>query len=309
MKLTIGTRASSLAVAQTKILVQQLKDSNPGLEIELKKIRTTGDRILDRPLADIGGKGLFVKEIEHAMLEGAIDCAVHSLKDMPVEPPEDLELVSFPEREVPFDVLCNRGPKALSVMDLPNRARIGTGSLRRGNQLMMARPDLDIVPLRGSIETRLAKRIDMDLDAVVLAESGLRRASIWEDGFHRIDPKICVPAPGQGTLCIQARAGDRRTIDCVRTIHSKTTFSAITAERACLAAIGGDCHTPFAAWADLSEEGIRLSARLFHDGRCAERTEFVEWTTLSPEDDARELGTSVGRELISELGIELPELG
>lgn len=307
MKLTIGTRASSLAVAQTKILVRQLIEANPGLEIELKKIRTTGDRILDRPLADIGGKGLFVKEIERAMLDGDIDCAVHSLKDMPVEPPEDLELVSFPEREVSFDVLCNRGSEALGVMDLPNGARVGTGSLRRGNQLLEARPDLEIVPLRGSIETRLAKRADLNLDAVVLAEAGLRRADIWEDGFRRIDPSICVPAPGQGTLCIQARAGDVRTIDCVRSIHSESTFTAITAERACLAAIGGDCHTPFAAWADLSEEGIRLSARLFNDGQYAERTEYLDWTTLSPADDARDLGSSVGQALIGELGIELEE--
>jgi hydroxymethylbilane synthase len=142
----------------------------------------------------------------------------------------------------------------------------------------------------------------MDLDAVVLAESGLRRARIWEDGFKRIDPEICIPAPGQGTLAIQVRVDDERTRELLAPINSDSTETLIRAERACLDAIGGDCHTPFAAWAEMKPDGIRLTARLFRGGEHASRSEFAEWITTSAIEDAEELGHSIGRELIEELG-------
>lgn len=304
MKLTIGTRASDLAVWQAEHVASLLREQWDGLEVELKRIKTTGDRILDRPLADIGGKGLFVKEIEAALYDESIDLAVHSLKDMPTEQPEGLTLCAVLPRAEPFDMLCCREAE-MTFDALPQGARIGTGSARRGLQMQLVRPDLEIVPLRGNVQTRLSKRQSDNLDAVVLAESGLKRLEISEPGFHRLQPHVVVPAPGQGALVIEVRTTDEQVRSYLEPLRSRRDELATTMERACLDAIGGDCHTPFAAWAQWDEKGIELVARLFGEAGFSEARETVAGSpeTLTSADlDAA--GRRAGERLLAGLDTE-----
>lgn len=313
----IGTRASALALWQARHVQTLLHEAWPELETELVPMTTTGDQILDRPLAAIGGKGLFVKELEHALLEKRVDIAVHSLKDMPTSQPEGLVLDVVVPRASAADVLCGR-TQAWTIASLPQGARVGTGSRRRAAQLQALRPDLEIVGLRGNVQTRLDRRASEGLAAVVLAEAGLRRLEIWEPTFQVLEPAQFIPAPGQGAVVVERRSNDPWVARMLAPLHCAATDLAVTAERACLAAIGGDCHTPFAAWSHHDGEALHLVARLFHRDAAEEgASETRALSTMAqahkaiPEalnrillGDARAMGEAVGKELLNQLGID-----
>lgn len=291
-QIRIGTRGSRLALWQANHIADRLRAVRPGTEVELVVIKTTGDRITDRPLAAVGGKGLFVKEIEEALLADEVDLAVHSLKDMPTEQPGGLELSCFPGRADPFDALCACEAIA-SVDDLPAGARVGTGSLRRQAQLAALRPDLEMVSIRGNVPTRLQKRFEAEkVDAVVLAAAGLRRLGLWEDGFLELTPPDVLPAPAQGILALETRVGDDVLAPYLQALDDRAARLAALCERAALRAIGGDCHTPFAAYAASAGEAFGVSVRLYADDgtvREAGATEIV-----ADEQAAAALGARVG---------------
>jgi hydroxymethylbilane synthase len=253
----IGTRGSALALQQTQIVVAQLKAAWPDLTVDVVEIRTTGDRIQDVPLAKIGDKGLFVKEIEEALLDGRIDWAVHSVKDLPSELPEGLSVGMLAARLDPRDALVAR--HGLRLATLPEKAVIGTSSLRRRAQLLHWRPDLTIVPIRGNVDTRLRKLETEGLDGIVVAAAGFMRMG-WEARISDIiPPEICLPAVGQGALGVEMRRDDAEAQALFRALTSPATQAAVTAERSFLAHLQGGCQVPIAAWA--IAEGDRLWLR------------------------------------------------
>ncbi|WP_077616563.1 hydroxymethylbilane synthase [Caenibacillus caldisaponilyticus] len=254
----VGSRKSRLALTQTHWVLEQLKKRHRDFSYELKHIVTKGDQILDVALAKVGGKGLFVKEIEQALLDGEIDLAVHSMKDMPAQLPEGLAIVCVPRREDHRDVLISRDGKGF--YDLPPGAVVGTSSLRRRAMLLHARPDLHVVSLRGNIDTRLKKLEEGQYDAIVLAAAGLNRMG-WsaEKVTEYLPVERFLPAVGQGALAIECRADDEELIACLAAIHDPETANAVAAERAFLAALDGDCRVPIAAYAEKTEDGYRLT--------------------------------------------------
>jgi hydroxymethylbilane synthase len=253
----LGTRGSALAWAQSSAFASQLEAHHPGLKVELKKILTSGDRIQDRFLSEVGGKGLFVKEIEEALLGGEIDFAVHSLKDVPAELAPGLEIAIYPRRLDPQDVLIAAGKKNLS--ELPNQARIGTSSLRRRLQLAKLRPDLQFEMLRGNIDTRLRKLQEGAFDAIVLAKAGLRRLGV--DLGQAVDLPI-VAAPGQGTLAIETRASDAKLKGLLAALHHEPTALVSSAERRVMKALGGGCHLPLGVYGEIQGENLNLTVFL-----------------------------------------------
>lgn len=292
----IGTRGSKLALWQAEHIAARLRETRPGTEVELVIIRTTGDRITDRPLAAVGGKGLFVKELEEALLSADVDLAVHSLKDMPTDQPEGLELSCYPGRANPFDAICARDPLS-SLDDLAQGARVGTGSLRRQVQLQALRPDLEMVPIRGNVPTRLDKRFkDENVDAVVLAAAGLHRLGFWENGFLELAPPEFLPAPAQGILALETRRGDESLREFLEALDDNEARLAAAAERAALAAIGGDCHTPFAAYAERSGDQMTLTARLYGDD--GSLREAGRDSVITNQGEAAALGAAIGSLLI-----------
>ncbi|VBB08835.1 porphobilinogen deaminase [Lucifera butyrica] len=257
-KLVVGTRGSKLALWQANHIASRLRAEYPGMEVELKHIVTTGDKIRDVPLAKIGGKGLFTKELERAMLAGDIDLAVHSLKDMPTELPPGLVLAAVTERENPLDALIS--PRYGTIDNLPHGAQVGTSSLRRRAQLLHYRPDLRLHDLRGNIDTRLNKLAAGELDAVVLAVAGLRRLG-WEDKItHQLPVSICVPAVGQGALALEARSDDRQVLDILTALNHRPTYRAAVAERAYLAVVEGGCQVPVGVYGLIQNENLILEA-------------------------------------------------
>jgi hydroxymethylbilane synthase len=257
MILKIGTRGSRLALAQSEWVRERLEARHPDLRVELVRIKTRGDKILDTPLSLVGGKGLFVKEIEESLLRGEVDAAVHSMKDVPTELPEGLALRVFPEREDPRDVLVSaRGDRFEA---LSRGARLGTSSLRRGAQLMHRRPDLTVRSIRGNVETRLKKLASGEVDAIVLAAAGLRRLGLEERATQFFSPAELLPAMGQGALGIEMRGDDRDTWERFRFLNHGTTELRVRAERALLARLEGGCQVPIAGHAVL--EGERLILR------------------------------------------------
>lgn len=245
-RIVIGTRGSKLALWQANHIAGRLAAEHPGLEIILRHIVTTGDKILDVPLAKIGGKGLFTKELENAMLAGKIDLAVHSLKDMPTELPPGLTLAAITERLDPGDAFIS--PRYKTIDKLPQGATVGTSSLRRKAQLLMYRPDLHIVDLRGNIDTRLKKLEHEDLDGILLAVSGLTRLG-WDDRITQIVPmEICLPAVGQGALALEAREGDSEVLALLACLEHADTRYAVTAERAFLREVEGGCQIPIGVY-------------------------------------------------------------
>lgn len=226
-----------------------------GREVELLPLVTTGDKILDVPLAKVGGKGLFVKEIEEALLDGRADLAVHSLKDVPTVFPPGLVLGAITEREDPRDALC--APRHRTLDALPQGARVGTSSLRRRAQLLAVRPDLEVVDVRGNVQTRLSKT-DADVDAVILAYAGLRRLALGDRATEVLDVDRSLPAIGQGALAIEIRDGDAETADAIRTLEHPATRAATTAERALLAALEGGCQVPIAGHATVAGDDVAL---------------------------------------------------
>lgn len=256
--LRIATRKSPLALWQAEHVAALLREKQPGLDIELVPLSTQGDRLLDAPLAKVGGKGLFIKELEHALLEERADIAVHSLKDVPVEIPAGLALPVVLARGDARDALvCTHHGKLAA---LPPGARVGTSSLRRKCQLLAARPDLDVVTIRGGVHTRLAKLDDGEFDALILAVAGLQRLGIGERVREVLDPEVILPAVGQGVLGIECREGDTRIESLIEVLGNADSTVRVRAERAMNARLGGGCQVPIAGFAELEGEQLKLRA-------------------------------------------------
>lgn len=295
MKIVVGTRGSNLALIQTNWVVDELKKANPDVEFEVKIIKTKGDLIKDLPLDKIGDKGLFVKEIEKSLLNKEIDMAVHSMKDMPSYLPEGLKFASSPKREDPRDVLIfKEGYK--SIEDLPKGARIGTGSKRRKYQLLKHRPDLEIVPIRGNIETRIKKIETENLDGVVLAASGLKRAGLEEKIDYYIPTDIMLPAPAQGILALEIRENDEETENIINSIKDDTTKVQIDAERGFLIGVNGSCHIPMGAYCDIDGDKIKLTG-LYGDG---EGKKIIIKSQEGTIEDAPKIGYELAKSVLKE---------
>lgn len=259
MKLNLGTRKSALALAQSGQTARAVEAVNPGVTVQLVPIVTTGDR-LHGSLAVHGGKGLFTQELESGLLDGSLDFAVHSLKDLPVELPAGLVVAAYPQRADPRDVLVSE--VASDLAGLPDGAVLLTGSLRRGAQIRLHRPDLQVVPIRGNVDTRLEKWRERKAAGVILAGAGLARLGVEGVPIHPLDPEVMIPAPGQGTLALEVRDGNRAHEACARLDHPSSRRTS-QAERAVVAAFGGDCTMPIAAWARETGDGrLRLMALL-----------------------------------------------
>jgi hydroxymethylbilane synthase len=259
MRARLGTRGSALARAQSEMVRRDLEARHPGLVVEVELIRTTGDRLQRGPLAPAGGKGLFVKEIEDALVAGGVDLAVHSMKDMPAVVRDGLVLAATPRRADPRDVLVSR---ARDLAALPPGARVGTASVRRRAQLRARRPDLDVVVLRGNVDTRLRRWRDGDFDAIVLAAAGLARLGVDEPAATPLPVDVLLPAVGQGALALECRADDATTRALVAALDDPPSARAVAAERAFLLAIGGDCNTPLAAYAIVEGDRLHLRAQV-----------------------------------------------
>jgi hydroxymethylbilane synthase len=255
--LRIGTRGSTLAITQTGIVVDLLRDVRPGLRTEVVVIKTTGDRVTDRPYAEIGPKGVFAAELQHALLRGEVDVAIHSLKDLPADEPDGLVIAAVPVRADPCDVLVSRERLGLSA--LPPGSRVGTSSSRRVALLKIERADLEAVPLRGNVDTRLAKVARGDIDAALLAAAGLERLGRLDEATERLDPVEFPPAPGQGALAVEAVvdrvAGD---LQWLHDVEHPATRAAIAAERAFLRAMEGGCDVPLGAYARVDGDVVEL---------------------------------------------------
>jgi hydroxymethylbilane synthase len=254
-KLRIGTRASQLALWQANWVKSELEKKYPGMEVTLTKIKTIGDKILDVPLAQVGGKGLFVKEIEEAMLRGEIDIAVHSMKDVPTDFPDGLGLYCITEREDPRDAVISRNVK---FTDLPQGARIGTSALRRQAQLLKVRPDLEMCIIRGNVETRIRKLDEDKLDAVILAAAGLKRLGFTEKVAEYMDVDLSIPAIGQGALGIECRLDNHEIKETIAFFNHPQTSAAVRAERALLKRCEGGCQVPIAAHGTVDGDQLRL---------------------------------------------------
>lgn len=264
--LIIGTRGSRLAIWQAEWVQARIQELAPDLRVALHRIKTSGDKILDVPLAKIGGKGLFVKEIEEALLQKKIDLAVHSMKDVPTALPDGLEIVCIPAREDPRDVLISRDGQSLE--SLPEGARIGTSSLRRQAQLLHRRPDLRILMLRGNLDTRLRKLRDGEYDAVVLAAAGLRRMGWVMEVTEYLPFEVCLPAIGQGALGLEGRRGDQFVRELLSELEDPSTRMAVTAERALLDRLQGGCQVPIAAYATVKHDTLVIDGLIASiDGR------------------------------------------
>ncbi|WP_100011966.1 hydroxymethylbilane synthase [Lentibacillus sediminis] len=258
-KFVIGSRKSNLAMTQTEWVVEKLKEAGVENEFEIKKIVTKGDRILDVTLSKVGGKGLFVKEIEQAMYDKEIDFAVHSMKDMPSEMPEGLVISTIPVREDHRDAYIAKNNTPLK--DLPSGAIVGTSSLRRSAQILAERPDVKIQWIRGNIETRIRKLEEENYDAIILAVSGLKRVGLSEERITEyLEPDVCVPAVGQGALAIESREDDTELHEILARINDAYTTRTVTAERTFLHLLEGGCQVPIGGYAYLDKENIVLTA-------------------------------------------------
>ena len=294
----IGTRGSTLAVWQAGWVKKRLEAHWPDLRVELVPISTSGDRIQHVSLARIGGKGLFVKEIEQALLAGRVDLAVHSVKDLPAELPPGLRLSTIPEREDPRDVLISAGGSSLA--DLPEATRVGTSSLRRQALLLHLRPDLRIEVLRGNVETRLRRQLEGRVDATILAAAGLKRLSLRLKNGVPLDAEEFLPAIGQGALGIEIRADDE-VAALLAPLHHPETAWAVEAERAFLSGMGGSCRTPLAARATIANGSLRLAALVASpDGKRLLRHE-----RSGPTETAGQIGTETAALLLDRGGREI----
>lgn len=294
-KIRIGSRGSALALAQTYWVKASLEKVAPDYQFEVIEISTKGDRILDRPLAKVGGKGLFIKEIEQALLTGEIDLAVHSMKDMPAQLPDGLTIGAVTHREDPRDVLITRSDRSLS--ELPEGARIGTSSLRRKASLLAQRPDLKVVPLRGNINTRLQKLSDENLDGIILAAAGLSRMGWLDRVSDFLDPSVFIPAVGQGALAIENREDDLQIAQLVANLEHSPTRDAVTAERGVLERLEGSCQIPIGAYGEVDGSKVRLTGFVADtDGHIV-----IQKTLTGERNEAFQLGTHVA-EMILDCG-------
>jgi hydroxymethylbilane synthase len=292
--LRIGTRGSRLALWQAHWVQHQLEQLHSGLTVSLVPITTQGDKILDVPLAKVGGKGLFVKELEEALYDGSVDLAVHSMKDVPSVLPPGLILPCIPPREDPRDALIT--PNGRGFAQLPRGARIGTSALRRQAQLLHQRPDLRIVSLRGNVETRLRKMEEENLDGIVLAAAGLKRLELAECVSEYLDTSLSLPAIGQGALGLECRQDDARTLDLIAPLHHADTAVAVTAERAFLRRLNGGCQVPLAAYATVAGDRVTLTGLVAEiDGSC-----LLKETLAAPVAQAEAIGRQLAERLLAQ---------
>ncbi len=290
----IGTRGSALAVWQAEWVRSQLLRLHPECQVELVKIKTTGDKILDVPLAQVGGKGLFVKEIETALLEGRVDLAVHSMKDMPADVPPGLRIGVVPERENPHDVLISRNGHKFE--DLPKKARVGSSSLRRGAQVRHVRSDITVHPLRGNLDTRLRKLETEGLDAIILAAAGVKRLGLEERITEYIPETLMLPAIGQGALSIEVREDDEAIRGLTAPMDHRETRLAVESERAFLARLEGGCQVPIAGHARVIEDRLELTGLVAEvDGSVLLRD-----TIKGPVGRGEELGVELADRLLEQ---------
>ncbi len=298
----IGTRGSALALAQAGWVRQKLEERYPGLKVETITIKTSGDRFLNTPIKAIGGKGIFVKEIEEALLRKEIDLAVHSMKDLPTEIPLGLTVAAIPEREDPRDVLVSVDHKPLK--DLPSGARVGTGSLRRRAQILHYRPDLSLLSIRGNIDTRLKKLDQGEVDALIMAMAGLRRIGQEDRVSEYLSPEICLSAVAQGALGLETRDGDP-VIDELEFLHHLPTALEVSAERGFLKRLGGGCQIPVGACAWMSRDQIRLMGVVADvDGR-----KLFKGEISGSAGEAEQLGQELAERLLRKGADEVLALG
>ncbi|WP_213064685.1 hydroxymethylbilane synthase [Acinetobacter seifertii] len=292
--LKIATRQSPLALWQAEHIRARLQELHPDLTVELVKFVTQGDKILDTPLAKIGGKGLFVKELEAALLDGRADLAVHSMKDVPMALPEGLTLAVICEREDPLDAFVSNQFEKFA--DLPQGARVGTSSLRRKSQILKQRPDLQIVDLRGNVGTRLGKLDDGQYDAIILASAGLKRLGLENRIRHTIEPNVSLPAVGQGALGLECRADDQEVLALIQPLLHIETDVCVRAERAFNAYLEGGCQVPIAGYATLQDGKIHIEGRVGSpDGQTLLRAEMID-----EAHNAQQLGENLARNLLEQ---------
>ena len=295
-RIVIATRGSQLALWQAEHVKARLIAVSPGLEVTFNVIKTQGDKILDVPLAKVGGKGLFVKEIEQALIDETADIAVHSMKDVPAELEPGLALAAVSSREVPWDALCARAP--VTVQTLPKGAKVGTSSMRRQCQLLAIRPDLQIAMLRGNVPTRIKKLDDGEFDAIILAAAGLTRLGMGDRITQLLPLEISIPACAQGVLGLETRGHDFLTGELIRrAIHDPAEERRIAAERSFLARMGGSCQTPLAAHAiDVPGGELRIL------GLCGmpDGTKILRAEVKGPARDAEDLGRRLGDDLLAQ---------
>ncbi|CAL28182.1 hydroxymethylbilane synthase [Staphylococcus carnosus] len=289
-KLVVGSRRSKLALTQSRQFIERLKKVEPDLDIEIKEIVTKGDRIVDKQLSKVGGKGLFVKEIQQELFDHEIDMAIHSLKDVPSELPDGLTLGCIPDREIPLDAFISKNHVQLA--DLPDGSIVGTSSLRRGAQILAKYPNLEIKWIRGNIDTRLSKLETEDYDAIILAAAGLRRMG-WSDDIvtEYLDPELLVPAIGQGALGIECRSDDTELLDLLSKVHNQEVAECVTAERTFLKEMNGSCQVPIGGYATIDDNG-----RLTFTG-----------LIMSPDGKQRFEQTATGNDPV-ELGKEVSDI-
>ncbi|MDT0634632.1 hydroxymethylbilane synthase [Spectribacter hydrogenoxidans] len=292
-RLRIATRKSELAMWQARDVQQRLQAAHPAMTISLVPLSTRGDRITDRPLAAIGGKGLFLKELEQALLTGEADIAVHSMKDVPAELEPEFDLPVVLAGGSPFDAFVSN--RFDSPADLPAGARLGTSSLRRAAQLKHHRPDLDVASLRGNVGTRLGKLDAGEFDAIVLACAGLERLGMADRIRQQMPPEVCLPAIGQGVMGIEIRAGDLVAAEAIAALNDVDTHVRVTAERAVNARLAGSCHLPIAAFAELEAGQLRLRACV----GAPDGSQLVADETTGPTDQAAALGTALAERLLA----------
>ncbi|MDY6861603.1 MAG: hydroxymethylbilane synthase [Thermodesulfobacteriota bacterium] len=294
-KLCIGTRRSALALVQANWVKKCLEEKYPGINISLAEIITKGDRIKDVPLGKIGGKGLFIKEIEEALIKKEIDMAVHSLKDVPTILLPSLKLAAYTPRENPFDALISKNN--LMLEELPEGAKIGTSSLRRGAQILNFRPDFKIIPLRGNLDTRIKKLQTEALDGIIVAAAGVIRMG-WADKICQyISPEIILPAIGQGSLGIEIREEDQKLHELLNFLNHRDTFFAVTGERSFLKKLQGGCQVPVASYGQLRNGNLLLKGMVASlDGRTVYRSEKV-----GLPEEAENMGSELG-EILLEMG-------
>ncbi len=305
-KIVIGTRKSVLALWQAEYVAARLREAYPHVQVELLPVSTRGDEILDMPLAEIGGKGLFIRELEYLIREGKADMAVHSLKDMPAELPQDFTLAAVTDREDPRDAFVSL--KYRSVDELPAGAKVGTSSLRRQSQLLHRRSNLRIESLRGNVQTRLRKLDEGQYDAVILAAAGLKRLGLGDRIGSYLSTAESIPAAGQGVMAVEVRKDDAELREMLAFLHNEKVASCIAAERAFLGRVGGDCKVPAGAFAEVEGERIRVDAFISsEDGQ-----RFYRRSVSGPVPEAEALGASVagallddgGRAVLEEIAVE-----
>lgn len=292
--LKIATRQSPLALWQAEYIQQRLQQQYPDLQVELVTFVTQGDKILDTPLAKIGGKGLFVKELENALLDGRADLAVHSMKDVPMQLPEGLTLAVICQRENPFDAFVSNQYDHFA--DLPQGAKVGTSSLRRRCQILAKRPDLNVLDLRGNVGTRLAKLDAGEYDAIILASAGLIRLGLQDRIKEVIEPKLSLPAVGQGALGLECRCDDERVLNYIHFLNDEATAVCVRAERAFNRYLEGGCQVPIAAFAQLQEQTLHIEGRVGQpDGQ-----QLLIATQQGAIEQAETLGIMLAQQLLTQ---------